>query len=110
MTDAGTKQVEIISPMLLSRAFDATIISPIDPLPPFTKTIFGTIKDRMKVPVQRKAYAFRRSTGQLIGEVLSDPTTGQYQFDVPNEEIIVVVLDDNDSPLLNDLINRVLPE
>lgn len=110
MIDAGTKQVVIIDPLRAQKRFTPIIIGPIDPLPPLTKTISGTIKDRLKVPTQRKAYAFRRSTGQLIGEVLSDPTTGQYQFDVPNEEIIVVVLDDNDSPLLNDLINRVLPE
>lgn len=110
MIDAGVKEVKIIAPSVVNKLFTPIIISPIDPLPPLTKTISGTIKDRMKVPAQRKAYAFRRSTGQLIGEVLSDPTTGQYQFDVPNEEIIVVVLDDNDSPLLNDLINRVLPE
>lgn len=110
MIDAGIKEVIVVGIPIVSKQFTPIIISPIDPLPPLTKTISGTIKDRMKVPAQRKAYAFRRSTGQLIGEVLSDPTTGQYQFDVPNEEIIVVVLDDNDSPLLNDLINRVLPE
>lgn len=110
MIDAGIKKVKILSPSVVKKRFTASIISPTAQLPPLTKTISGTIKDRMKVPAQRKAYAFRRSTGQLIGEVLSDPTTGQYQFDVPNEEIIVIVLDDNDSPLLNDLINRVLPE
>ena len=110
MIDAGIKEVIVVGMLAVSKQFAPIIISPTAQLPPLTKTISGTIKDRMKVPVQRKAYAFRRSTGQLIGEVLSDPTTGQYQFDVPNEEIIVVVLDDNDSPLLNDLINRVLPE
>lgn len=110
MIDAGVKEVKIIAPSVVNKPFTPIIISPTTQLPPITKTISGTIKDRTKTPVQRKVYAFRRSTGQFIGEVLSDPTTGQYQLSVPNEEIIVIALDDNDSPVLNDLINRVLPE
>ena len=110
MIDAGVKEVKIIAPSVVNKLFTPIIINPSQPLPPITKTISGTIKDRTKLPAQRRVYAFRRSTGQFIGEVLSSPTTGAYQIDVPNEEIIVVALDAADPPLQNDLINRVLPE
>ena len=110
MIDIGTKETRIVGPVKISREMTVKFVQPTNPMPPKTKSIAGTIKDRSKLPAQRRVYAFRRSTGQLIGEVLSDPTTGQYQIDVPNEEIIVVALDDDASPLLNDLINRVLPE
>lgn len=110
MTDLGTVDVIMMNNNVVQIRTDAKLVVPIATTPPITKTISGVVRDHIKQPAQRKIYAFRRSTGQFLGEVLSSPTTGAYQIDVPNEEIIVVALDDNDSPLLNDLINRVLPE
>lgn len=110
MNDLGTIQVSVNVVETAVPVMGIKVAETINTLPPLVKTVSGTVKSHINAPAQRKIYAFRRSTGQLIGEVLSSPTTGQYTLNVPNEEIILVALDNSETPLLNDLINRVLPE
>lgn len=68
MIDAGIKKVKIISPFVVKKRFTPIIISPTAQLPPLTKTISGTIKDRMKVPVQRRRMHSGDQPGSLSGK------------------------------------------
>lgn len=47
----------------------------------------------------------------VLAHDLSDPVTGEYELAVPSGEEItrVVVSEDNENPLLNDIIDRVIP-
>lgn len=74
-----------------------------------TKTITGTVRDHTNTPTSRVVRAYRRRDGALLGSTTSDPTTGEYSLDVIDEELYVVVADDVPTPLLNDLIARVIP-
>lgn len=77
-------------------------------------SVSGTIIDRFGNPCQRKVYAISRPTDAtapiIIAHDLSDPTTGAYElvFSTTDEVTRIVVSEDND-PLLNDLIDRVIP-
>lgn len=79
------------------------------------KTISGIITDRFGQPCQRKVYAVSRPTDatapQILVHGLSEPTTGAYELIVPSGEEVtrVVVSEDDDDPLLNDIVDRVIP-
>jgi hypothetical protein len=78
------------------------------------RNVSGAITDRFGQPCQRKVYAMSRPTDttapQILAHGLSDPSTGAYELIVPSEGDVtrVVVSEDND-PLLNDLVDRVIP-
>lgn len=78
-------------------------------------TLSGVIRDRFGNPCQRKVYAVSRpidtTAPQILAHGLSDPTTGAYEMVIPSGEEVtrVVVSEDDDSPLLNDLVDRVIP-
>ena len=82
----------------------------------YTPTVVaGTIYDEEGEPCQRAVYAMTRPTDgsapQLLGHTLSDPVTGEYELRVNVEEEVtrVVVSEADDNPLLNDLVDRVMP-
>lgn len=77
--------------------------------------ISGTITDRNGSPCQRKVYAVSRPTDatapQILANSLSDPTTGAYELVIPSgEEVTRVVVSEDDDQLLNDIVDRVIPE
>jgi hypothetical protein len=79
------------------------------------RTISGTIYDRDGDPCKRKVYAVSRPTDTSAPAILahghSDTTTGEYELTVPYVEVTrVVVSEDDADPLLNDLVDRVIPE
>jgi hypothetical protein len=76
--------------------------------------ISGTITDRFGQPCQRKVYAVSRPTDTatpiILAHGLSDPTTGAYELVLPtDEEVTRVVVSEDDDPLLNDIVHRVIP-
>lgn len=74
-------------------------------------SVEGVIYNSAGVPAQRTVRCYDRSTGALVGETLSDATTGEYVIYCPTvDEVQRIVLDDAVAPLLNDLIDRVIPE
>lgn len=81
---------------------------------PVVRHIGGTITDRFGQPCQRKVYAVSRPTDATAPEILahglSDPTTGAYELIIPSsEEVTRVVISEDDDPLLNDIVHRVIP-
>ena len=78
-------------------------------------SLSGTITDRFGQPCQRKVYAVSRPTDttapQILAHGLSDATTGVYSLIVSSADEItrVVVSEDDDDPLLNDIVDRVIP-
>jgi hypothetical protein len=76
--------------------------------------ISGTVTGRLGQPCQRKVYAISRPTDtaapQILAHGLSDPTTGDYELIVPTgEEVTRVIVSEDDDPLLNDIVHRVIP-
>ena len=77
--------------------------------------VSGVIYDRKGNPCQRTVYAMSRPSDEsapvLLAHTLSDPVTGHYELGVPTDDEItrVVVSEDDDAPLLNDLVDRVIP-
>jgi len=77
-------------------------------------SISGTITDRFGQPCQRKVYAVSRpidaAAPVIITHGLSDPTTGAYELIIPSgEDVTRVVVSEDDDPLLNDIVHRVIP-
>jgi hypothetical protein len=78
------------------------------------RNVGGTITDRFGQPCQRKIYAVSRPTDatapQILAHGLSDPMTGNYDLVIPSGgEVTRVVVSEDDDPLLNDLVDRVIP-
>jgi len=74
-----------------------------------TKTVSGVIKDDTDAVTARTVRLYARSSGRLVGGVVSDAGTGEYELAAPDEEVQRLVLDDDAGTLYNDLIDRVLP-
>ena len=78
-------------------------------------SISGTVTDENGNPCQRTVYAMSRPTDgsapQIVAHGRSDPVTGYYELGVSTDEEVtrVVVAEDDDAPLLNDLVDRVIP-
>lgn len=74
-------------------------------------TIAGTVRDENNSPAQRTVKAYRRSTGELMLQTESDPTTGEYSMIVENTYPYDVVFKAPDDAGLNDIIKaRITPE
>jgi len=74
------------------------------------RAVSGQILDRFGNPCSRVIRLYNRSTGQLQSETLSDAANGQYSLNAYGPgEFQRVVLDSDDDPLLNDLVDRVIP-
>lgn len=76
--------------------------------------VSGVITNRFGNPCQRKVYVVSRPTDatapQILAHGLSDPTTGAYELILPtDEEVTRVVVSEDDDPLLNDIVDRVIP-
>jgi hypothetical protein len=90
-------------------------LPPTEPPTEEISSISGIITDRFGNPCQRKVYAVSRSndtdTPEILDHVLSDSITGEYNLSVPSKygEITRVVVSEDDSPLLNDIVDRVIP-
>jgi hypothetical protein len=81
---------------------------------PFIGAISGIITDRFGNPCQRKVYAVSRPTDAtspvVLAHGLSDATTGAYELIIPSAgEVTRIVVSEDDDPLLNDLVDRVIP-
>jgi hypothetical protein len=74
-----------------------------------TKTVYGTVTNDANALTARTVRLYLRSTGALVNEMTSDPTTGAYSLAAPDEEVQRVVLDDDAGTLYNDLLDRVVP-
>jgi len=73
-------------------------------------SISGTVTDDGGNPVARIVRIHHRETGTLLGETVSDATTGAYSVDIDtNDEVYRVALDDDAGTVYNDLIDRVIP-
>lgn len=82
--------------------------------PPYIYTVSGVITGSDGNPCQRKVYAVTRPTDstapQILAHGLSDATTGEYSLTIlGGGEVTRVVVSEDDDPLLNDLVARVLP-
>lgn len=76
-----------------------------------TSLVSGVVYDAVGAPTERTVRAYDRATGELLAEVVSDETTGEYSMTltIPAEtEIQVVCLDDAAGTLENDQILRTL--
>jgi hypothetical protein len=78
------------------------------------KRLSGTVANRFGQPCQRKVYAISRPTDttapQILAHTLSDPTTGAYDLILLTEdEVTRIVVSEDDDPILNDLVDRVIP-
>lgn len=79
------------------------------------KTIKGIIRDKNGEPCQRLVYAVTRLLDnnqlEILDQNLSDPITGEYELtykDYGYGEVSRVVVSENDeAPLLNDIIDRI---
>lgn len=71
----------------------------------FTKphTLTGTVRDFENNPAARRVRAFRRSTGELAAQTLSDPVTGDYSIRVFDAGPYDIQFLTEDGELLNDL-------
>ncbi len=73
-------------------------------------TVSGTIIDANAQPVVRTVRVYRRDTGALLGETVSNITTGAWSLtDAFTGEVNVVMLDDALGTLENDQILRTTP-
>jgi len=81
------------------------------PAAPSSFSVGGTVYDENNVPVQRKVRVYHRSTGALLGETNSSAVNGGYSLSLTSGgEVQRIVIDDASAdPLLNDIIDRVLP-
>jgi len=83
---------------------------------PVATSIAGVIYDRNGDPCKRKVYAVSRPTDAtapvILAHGLSDAVTGAYEFMLSTEDEVtrVVVSEDDADPLLNDLVDRIIPE
>lgn len=80
---------------------------------PAKLNISGVVTDVAGLSAERTVRVYNRSTGALVADTLSDAGTGEYivEFEAPvGYEYQRIVLDDDSSPLYNDLIDRVIPE
>ena len=73
-------------------------------------TVSGVVTDTNGNGVSRTIRIYRRDTGAMLGEVLSNSSTGAYTFsNAFSGEVQVVMLDDAAGALENDQILRTTP-
>lgn len=76
--------------------------------------ISGNILDRNDNPCQRAVYAISRPTDGsqpvVLDWTLSSSETGYFELSVPasTEVSVIVISEDDDNPVLNDKIKRVI--
>lgn len=72
--------------------------------------ISGTVRDVDNDPAERRIRVYSRSEGKLIGEVMSDPISGDYEVPLPGPDLVDVQFMALDVESLNDLFfARVTP-
>lgn len=81
---------------------------------PLANSISGIIRDASGNPCARTVYAVTRPTDgsapRIMGSARSNASTGAYELAVDtNDELTRVVISEDNIPLLNDLIDRVIP-
>jgi hypothetical protein len=110
----GTPQVATLQSILTDMAYAPPDGYAAWDVPPFS--ISGTIYDRNGDPCKRKVYAVSRPTDTaapvILAHGLSDAVTGAYELMLSNESEVtrVVVSEDDADPLLNDLVDRIIPQ
>lgn len=76
-----------------------------------TAKLKGTARGINNQPVARKVRAFRRGSGELVAETMTDERTGDFEIQLPDRERVDVQFMAEDGELLNDLIQaNVTPE
>lgn len=70
------------------------------PLGSGTHEIVGYVKDAQNNPIARRVFAVSRSSLLPLDSTLSDPISGSFRLQVPNEECVVICL-----PLESDGVN-----
>lgn len=104
MADLGAKAYDV------TVTLETVVFARVVPDPgALTKTVAGVIYDDTGTPCARVVRAIRRSDGMLVDEVVSDPSTGEYELACTADEVQRIVLDDDGGDLYNDLIDRVIP-
>lgn len=72
--------------------------------------ISGTVVDSNSNGIARTVRVYRRDTGALLGETISNPSTGAYSITLDHTgEVQVVMLDDAAGTVENDQILRTTP-
>lgn len=83
---------------------------PTAPFPRYGAALVGAVFGPDGLPAARTVRAHDRATGALLATTTSDALTGTYEFGValPGTEVQLVCLDDEDAPVLTDLLRRVV--
>jgi len=72
--------------------------------------VSGTVVDINNNGVSRKVRVHRRDTGEVLGEMFSNPASGNYSITVAyTGEVQVVLQDDDAGSVENDQILRTTP-
>jgi hypothetical protein len=78
--------------------------------PSYTLGISGVVRDDNNQPCSRSVRAHSKSNPSLYFDTVSDPTTGQYSFNLPEDEFYLVFFDDDAGTQHNALIlDKVTP-
>lgn len=91
--------------------YTASFTPPVAPYPDRLPWLQGAVRDHNNNLVARTVRAYRRDTGALIGEMVSDAGTGAFSIDTAHDgEHTVIALDDEAGDVHNALIfDRVIP-
>lgn len=78
---------------------------------PIVNKISGKIYDKNGDPCERLIYlTTRQAPPRLLYSTQSHPVTGEYDFTlISSDEVSRIVVSEDDSPVLNDIIDRVIP-
>jgi len=94
----------------VARYTGATLTVPSVSFPTGAGKISGIVTDSVGAPAARVVRAYRRDTGALVANVISDAYTGAYSFYTPTlDELDVQCLDDFGGTVQDDLIRRAFP-
>lgn len=94
-----------------TRRYAGSVAAPTGPHPALGE-VAGQVLDSAAAPAERLVRAYRRDTGELVGQGYSDATTGEYALAVScatTVEMNVLCLDDDAGSLANDLVLRTFP-
>lgn len=75
-----------------------------------TGSVSGNVFDNFNVPTSRTVRAYDRTTGELLGQTVSNSADGYYSLALAKGvEVDLVCLDDTAGLVFNDLISRAIP-
>jgi len=91
--------------------YTADFTPPTAPYVDHAGTVEGVVRDASNALVSRVVRAYRRDTGALVANTMSDPADGAYRFGTPTfDEVTVVAFDSaTTGTIYNDICERVIP-